>query len=282
MKYPEIMEFDHNPALEGFAKLDPRVKYSEKNGGLMMDIIRPWNEGGRYPLVVFVQGSAWTFPNVYHEIPQLSQLARMGYVVATIEHRSAVQGNPFPAYLEDTKAAIRFLRANADKYSIDPERVCIYGTSSGGNTALLVAVTGNDPRFKTDEYPEQSDAVQLCVECFGPTELRTMIDLDPSKAAEGEKALIYGLAGDISPEELLEKMSPINYVEPGMALPPFMLLYGDADTVVPYQQGEVMYRKLIDCGADARMVRVRGAGHEGDFWSRPLVGEIYSYIKEKL
>lgn len=281
MDYPEIITFEHNPTLEGFARLQPRITYSEKHGQ-KLDIIRPWNTGRRYPLVVFLQGSAWTFPDVNYELPQLSGLARQGYVVATIEHRSAVEGHAFPAYLEDTKTAIRFLRAHADEYGIDPERVCMYGTSSGGNTALLVGVTGDCAEFKTDEYADQSDAVQLVVECFGPTDLPAMIDLDPAKASEGNKALIYGLAGSMTPEELLPKMSPVNYVKPGMELPPFLLLYGDADRVVPYEQGVTMYKKLIDCGADARMVRVKGADHEGDFWSSALVDEIYSFIRERL
>ena len=283
MEDRNIMTFKSNPALTGFARLIPNVKYSQKYDQHMA-IMAPWAApgGNTRPLVVFVQGSAWTFPNVNHEIPQLSELAQQGYVVATIEHRNAVEGNPWPAYLEDTKCAIRYLRAHADEYGIDKDRVCIYGTSSGGNTALLVALTGDDPRFKTDEYADQSDSVQLMVECFGPTDLPNMIDRDPDKASEGNKALIYGLAGERTPEETIRLMSPVNYLEKDKEYPPFMLLYGDADTVVPYEQGVEMYGKLKDIGADVRFVRVKGAGHEGDFWSRPLVDAIYSFIREKL
>lgn len=284
MKYPEIKTFEFNPSLHGSARLVPGVKYSEKNGGLHMTLMVPWavQKGEKFPLVVFVQGSAWTTPDINYEIPQLSQLARQGYVVATIVHRSAVEGHPWPAYLEDTKCAIRFLRAHADEYGIIKERVCIYGTSSGGNTSLLVGVTGDDIRFKTEEYADQSDAVQLVVECFGPADLPKMIDLDPEKASESGKALIYGLAGEREPEELLGLMSPVNYLEEGRAYPPFMLLNGDADFVVPYEQSEIMFRKLIDCGCDARLIRIKGAEHEGNFWSPELVEEIFGFIKERL
>lgn len=284
MNYPEIKIFEYNPSMAGMARLVPNVKYSEVNGGLYMTLIVPWGmqAGGKYPLVVFVQGSSWTTPDINYEIPQLSQLARQGYVVATIVHRSAVEGNPWPAYLVDTKCAIRFLRAHAAEYGIDPERVCIYGTSSGGNTALLVGVTGDDDRFRSTEYAEQSDAVKVVVDCFGPADLPKMIDLDPEKASEGGKALIYGLAGEREPEELLELMSPVNYVEAGKKYPPFMLLNGDADNVVPYEQSEIMFRKLIDCGCEARLIRVKGAEHEGNFWSPALVDEIFGFIKERL
>lgn len=282
MNYPEVKVFEHNPELAGFARLVPGVEYSKVNGGLHLALITPWAEGKNRPLVVFVQGSSWTFPQINHEIPQLSELARQGYVVATIEHRSAVEGNPWPAYLKDTKCAIRYLRAHADEYGIDKERVCIYGTSSGGNTALLVGLTGDFAEFKTTEYADESDAVKLVVECFGPTDLPKMIDLDPEKASEGGKALIYGLAGARTPEETIELMSPVNYVEEGKKYPPMLLLHGDADPVVPYEQGEIMLKKLIDCGHDARLVRVKGAEHEGNFWSLPLLEEIYGFIKENL
>lgn len=284
MAYPEIKVFEYNPEQKGMARLMPGIRYSEVNGGLNMTLIMPWGNaaGRKLPLVVFVQGSSWTFPDVNYEIPQLSQLARQGYVVATIEHRSAVQGHPWPAYLEDTKCAIRFLRAHSEEYGIDPERVCIYGTSSGGNTALLVGVTGDFAEFKTGEYADESDAVQLVVECFGPSDLPKMIDLDPEKASEGGKALMYGLAGKLTPEEVIVRMSPVNYLEEGKKYPPFLLLQGDNDFVVPYEQSLEMFHKLIDFGADASMVRVAGGEHEGNFWSDDLVRYVFEFIKEKL
>ncbi len=284
MNYPEIKEFRYNPTQKGFARLMPGIRYSEINGGLNMTIIMPWGEpkGRKLPLVVFVQGSAWTFPDVNYEIPQLSQLARQGYVVATIEHRSAVEGNAWPAYLQDTKCAIRFLRAHCEEYGIDPERVCIYGTSSGGNTSLLVGVTGDYEEFKTDEYADQSDAVQLAVECFGPSDLPKMINLDPETASDWGKKLMYGLAGESTPEEVIRRMSPVNYLEKGKAYPPFLLLQGDNDFVVPYDQTLEMFHSLIDCGADASMVRVTGGEHEGNFWSDELLQYVFSYIKERL
>lgn len=286
MNYPEIKVIDCNPTLAGMARLEPDVIYSRKNGGLRLALITPWASaglaGGPRPLVVFVQGSSWTFPKINSEIPQLSALAREGYVVATIEHRSAMDGHAFPAYLEDAKTAIRYLRAHADEYGIDPARVAIYGTSSGGNAALLVALTGDDPRFKTDEYADQSDEVQLMVECFGPSDLPKMIDLNAEGHTDDMKKLMYGLAGDRTPEETIRLMSPVNYVRDGAKYPPCLLLYGDADTIVPYEQGELMFKRLIDCGANARLVRVRGAEHEGNFWSQPLIDEIYDFIRDNL
>ena len=150
----------NNPAFEGLASLVPNIVYSTARGlEIKMHILTPQSvrkpdADDRHPCIVFVQGSAWTFPDVTYEIPQMSEFARNGYVVAMVTHRSALDGHKAPAFLEDVKTAIRFLRANADTYKIDPERIGIWGTSSGGNTALLVGLTADDPVYKTDEYAD--------------------------------------------------------------------------------------------------------------------------------
>ena len=166
-----ILHLPINPTLQGLARTRWDVIYSTATGTpLKAVLITPWNEAIKNrPAIVFVQGSGWGFPDVNFEIPQLSELAQAGYVVMTVTHRNRYDGHPFPAFLQDVKCAIRFLRAHADQYGVDPQRIGIYGTSSGGNTALLVAMTGDDPRYKTEEYQEYSDSVCCMVECFGPT-----------------------------------------------------------------------------------------------------------------
>ena len=131
--------------LDGMAELFRNVVFACPDGKeLKMQILCPWRKDKRYPLVVFVQGSAWTTPNPDYELPQLGALARQGFVVASVSHRDCRDGYAFPAFLQDVKTAIRFLRAHAAEYCIDKERVGIWGTSSGGNAALLV---GHDRRL---------------------------------------------------------------------------------------------------------------------------------------
>ena len=129
MSYPEIKTLPLNPFLEGFSRVDMNIPYSDRSG-CTLDILLPWANQHqdvlgevKYPLVVFVQGSAWTSPDRNAQIPQLSELSRKGYVVATVGHRSCLDGCQAPAFLVDVKTAIRFLRAHAKDYSIDPERV---------------------------------------------------------------------------------------------------------------------------------------------------------------
>jgi acetyl esterase/lipase len=280
----DIRHIPMNPALTGLAEVTLDIAYSNAAGvDVKLALLTPWGaveRGDKLPLIVFVQGSAWTFPNIGYELPQLSRYAQEGYAVATLTHRNCLEGHPFPAYLQDVKTAIRFLRAHAEQYAIDPERVCIFGTSSGGNTALLVALTGDDPAFKTDEYAGESDRVQLMVECFGPTDLAAMVPADAQDESFAE--IFRGLAGDRPLPEVLHAMSPVNRVAAGGKYPPMLLIHGDADELVPYDQMTRMYKVLLENGVDARAICVDGAPHEGSFWSRELHDIILEFIRERL
>ena len=128
-----IHEIKNNPTLSGQVRLIENVVYAAADGqALKLEVLTPWTQ--RYPqeytteprpLIVFVQGSSWRLPTFGEKIPQLVQFVKNGYIVATVQHRNSLDGHPFPAFLEDVKTAIRFLRANAKKYAIDPSRVAM-------------------------------------------------------------------------------------------------------------------------------------------------------------
>ena len=288
-KYAITGFLDCNPTLDGLARLSSNIVYSTETGvELTMDLLLPWNVAEvevsqkKHPLIVFVQGSAWTTPDREFEIPQLSAYAREGYVVATVGHRDYTKGYPFPAYLQDVKCAIRFLRKNADVYRIDSDRVAIWGTSSGGNTALLVGLTADDPRYETNEYTGYSDAVKAVVSCFGPTDIQAIAE--ERKEHPDFLPMLTGLFGPDPDkwEEGEKEMSPVCHVKQGKKYPPFLLLNGDKDQLVNYSQMETMYHKLIDCGASAEAWRIEGAVHEGNFWSSDVHEVIGKFLKENL
>lgn len=283
----------NNPSFTGLASLIPDVVYSTAQGlEIKMHILTPQaaaqQDAGntRYPCIVFVQGSAWTFPDVNYEIPQMSEFARNGYIVAMVTHRSALDGHKAPAFLEDVKTAIRFLRVNAENYRIDPDRIGIWGTSSGGNTALLVGLTADDPTYKTSEYPEVSDRVKTVVECFGPADVPVLFEAVCHRAEEdtGDRALLEGLLGTDSTQQrrLMDLMNPIAMVKDGNIYPPFLLIHGDKDPLVPYEQSVQMAKVLCDHNVHTEMIRVEGAEHEGTFWSRELFAMIAEYMKRTL
>lgn len=280
-----IHEINNNAAMKGQVRLIENVTYSAVDGeALKMDILAPWSQRYDYlksdlrPLIVFVQGSSWRQPTMGEEIPQLVQFVKAGYIVATVQHRNSLDGHSFPAFLQDVKTAIRFLRAHAEQYAIDPQRVAIWGTSSGANASLLVALTPNDSRYKTAEYADQSDAVNAVVSCFAPTDV-----VDTFKNASqvpGSDILQYSLFGtDPSKwDDIKRQMSPLYQIKDGQKYPPFLLLHGDADKVVPYHQMEDMYHALEEHGVSVEAYRVKGANHERDFWSQT----IYDIVKDFL
>lgn len=286
MRYPEIPHIKRNPSLEGMFCLKQNVTYSEAAGeALKLTMILPWNanhpeiEKKPLPLLVFVQGSAFTTPNFDSELPQLAYFARLGFVAATVGHRDSSKGHPFPAYLQDVKCAIRYLRKHAEEYNIDPQRVVIWGTSSGGNTALLVGLTGDDPRYETPEHAGYSDTVNAVVSCFGPTDMLEMGNhmIHAPEAVKGLKAF-FGTAEDGKWQEVAREMSPYYQAEAGKTYPPFLLLHGNADKVVDYEQMVKMYHKLLDCKATVDAYQVDGARHEYDFWSEEILQIIRNFI----
>lgn len=275
-----------NPTLTGLAEITPDIVYSRAGGKeLTMRVIYPWrceaNAECRYPLILFIQGSGWTYPNINYELPQLAWYARHGYVVATVTHRNCWDGFPFPAFLEDVKCALRYLRAHAEEFKINPGKVTVFGTSSGGNTALLLGLTGDEPRYKTDEYADQSDAVSAVVECFGPTDLFTLFDFHKSRSSDTSfvEALLGGGPDSDTAHANARDMSPLLIAREGVPYPPVMILHGDSDNVVPYEsQGVRMFERLGELGCDTEMVRVEGADHEGPFWSDGLHDIILDFI----
>lgn len=289
MSYEKIIK--SNPSMEGMVEVIPDIVFSEKHN-LKMQIISPWWDRMKetipsYPLVIFVQGSAWTFPNVWTEVPQLCAIAKKGYVVATITHRNSMEGHPFPACLEDVKTAIRFLRRHAKDFGIDGERVGIFGTSSGGNLALLTAMTIGREKYISKEHEGFSDKVNFCVSCFPPSDL--VESMKDENFDEGIKEIFRALSGGEIDEEMsvLSEMSPTIIAknlsfDNAKNLPPVLICHGDADMLIPFKQGNDLYHALRGKGANVSFIKVEDAPHEGPFWSDEIFKLITEFIEENI
>lgn len=235
------------------------------------------------PLIVYIQGSGWGPQNLYSAIPQLSELAHRGYVVASVEHRPSTEAQA-PAQIRDVKTAIRFLRANAAKYRTDPKRVGIWGDSSGGHLAALVATSVGVAAFETEDFADQSDAVSALVDFFGPHDLTTMSDY-PSwfdhNAAEGPSGRMLGHAPLANRANTLDN-SPISYVEKERDIPPILLIHGDEDVIVPFNQSVVFYEALRKAGKDVTFYKVKGGNHGFSFWSPSIIKLVAEFFGEHL
>lgn len=290
MNKGEIKVIKNNPLQKGLATYVPDVVYSapEKGVELKLHLLLPRETmldtcEKKFPCIVFLQGSAWTSPDISYALPQLADFAREGFVVASVIHRSALDGYPVPDFLIDYKCAIRFLRAHADVYRIDRDRIGAWGTSSGGNTALLAALTSNDAKYKSREWEAESDAVKACAACFPPTDIPLLYKTWTAGSGENVQEnyeLIKAMVGSDESvwEERMKEISPLYRIKQGQDYPPFLLLHGDADKLVSFEQSEKMYSALRGAGAKCDFVRVEGADHEGDFWSMEVLDAIKEFF----
>lgn len=265
------------------------VKRGEKALHLQLLMPRglfPGTEGaGRFPLVVYIQGAAWQEQDMFHNIPQLVMLARNGYVVASVKHRSSTEAK-FPAHLQDVKSAIRFLRKNADKYLINPDEVAVWGDSSGGHTALMIGVTGDMEEFKTEDNHDISDSVKAVVDFYGPTDSAQLnrFPRNPEFLTDSENSpenILFGGSVTEHPE-IAQPGNPINYVSEEKELPPFLIMHGDHDAMVPFNQSVLMVQKLQECSKMVEFYKVCGGEHGFYLWTDEVLEIVDKFLKAYL
>ncbi|WP_364703696.1 alpha/beta hydrolase [Streptomyces ossamyceticus] len=242
--------------------------------GHLLDLYLP-RSARPAPLVIFSSGSGWLADSGRQGADQVAaQLNPRGFAVAGVAVRSSGQAL-FPAQLHDIKAAIRWLRAHATTYHLDPGRIAVMGDSSGGWVTAMAAVTGDIPHLEGDVGTRgPSSAVQAAVPFYPPTDFLQM-DTHMVDACKPFNA-VFGLTGchcdPRSPESLLlgcpikdcpdqvAAANPLTYVG-ARPTPPFLIVHGERDLFVPYHQSRLLYEKLAAAGDEARLVSLPRAGH---------------------
>lgn len=236
-----------------------------------------------YPLIVFAKGASWMNQDVYKPIPMLSYFVHKGYAVAIAEYRS-IPGSLWPAQIQDIKAAIRFMKANAQTYGIDKNRVAIMGDSSGGHLSLMAASTMWTDKFDDGRFSEENSDVNCCVSFYGPADLfeinnaprNEMYQSMPS--AVTPEGIIFGGVDLEKRPDLAADISPINYISEEHDYPPFLIMHGDEDGMVPFDQSARMYEKLKACGKRAELYKVCGAGHGIRFYTTELMHIVLRFL----
>ncbi len=259
-----------------FAQVDTWFGHTRKD--LKMDIIYPEDAEKKYPCVVWICGGAWRLMDRSAHLVYLSELAKSGFVVASVEYRTTNEGC-FPMQLEDVKAGIRYLRAHSDRYNIDPARFGVMGESAGGYLAAMAALA-DDPAFEAGAFREYSSKVQAACPWYPPSDVTGFRYPSPVEAAASMESLLLGKNVMLNQEDAI-KICPVSFVTKDA--PPFLIIHGDNDHTVPFEQGKILHDKLEGAGADVKLLVLEGADHaDMAFFQREIWERIIGFFQAKL
>ena len=228
------------------------IVYSNQSG-MVLDLYPAAQQAhAPAPTVVYVHGGAWTTGNKNggYSLELAPAITERGGIFVALNYRLAPEFL-FPAHIQDVKCAIRFLRAHAVKYGIDPQRIAIIGNSAGGHLVSLAGLTDASAGFDTDEYAHQSSQVQAVVDLYGPA------DLTPISANSYFQRRLRAVFG--RDPDALRRASPVTYIKAGA--PPFFIVHGERDQTVPIAQSVALQAALQAVGGQATLLSVRNAGH---------------------
>lgn len=250
---------------------------------LQCDIAVPAGEGP-FPAIVMLHGGGWIVGNRSRYRDEIEEAAKRGFVGVTVSYRLAKTGNGdpsvdgFPAALYDVKAAIRFLRRNAEQYHINPEHIGIMGQSAGGHLALLAGLTRPCDKLE-GPIPEDapSSAVQAVVNIFGPTALMALVEENPR--SRPVLVIFLGAAPELN-AEIYRRASPVTYIHEGA--PPVLTFHGVGDGLVPISQAKRLDEAMKQAGASHRLIRVRAGHRFGLEQALATRREMYQFFSETL
>lgn len=267
------------------------LAYANTSKTQTLDLFVP--EGnGPFPLVINIHGGAFRIGSKEMlDAPVARALLKEGIAVASINYRLSGEA-PFPAAVVDAKAVVRFLRANAAKYKLNPNKFLAFGQSAGGNLASMLGTSGGVAEFDDPALGNASTSsrVQGVVDWFGPTDFAQM---DAQAKAQGCGANDQTHSAANSPEsaylgselakvpELVKKANPITYID--SSDPTFLIQKGDKDCTIAFGQSQLLYDALKAAGVTATFDTIKDAGHGGSLFSNDSnLKRVVEFVKATL
>jgi acetyl esterase/lipase len=246
----------------------------------MLDLYLPAQMGGGpFPLIIAVHGGGWSGGDRGGYAGYCFNMAKQGYAAASIEYRFS-QKAIFPAQIQDCQAAVRWLRAHSKQYNLDANNFGAIGSSAGGHLVSLLGTAGGKHAFPPIGGNEnQSDRLQAVIDEYGPADFTSVCSQAlEDKAVTYEFNLTTGGDGvyswligthDLTDRKKTAAVSPVTYVSKDC--PPFLILHGTADGLVPFAQSLELYNDLLNAGSVAYMQRLVGSGHGGPAFEIPAM-----------
>ena len=232
------------------------IEYARPEGQpLHLNLARPKDVTGKLPAVVCIHGGGFRAGDRKGWNDRCKKLAERGYVAVTVTYRLAPQ-SPFPAAVQDCKAAVRWLRLNAGKYNVNPDRIGVTGDSAGGHLAQFLGVTGDVADFDGDQNPGAGSGVSCVVNFYGTSDLTRSY----GRSVDAHEVLPLFLGGDVNQQRKRHVLaSPLYWVNPKAA--PTLLVHGTDDKYVNYEQATWIHEKLKGAEVEVELLTLQGAGH---------------------
>ncbi|MBM84206.1 MAG: esterase [Planctomycetaceae bacterium] len=239
------------------------LEYSKPDGKpQLLDVYVPDDADGQMPVIVWIHGGAWRTGSKNRS--PAPRFLGQGYVVVSINYRLS-QVARYPAQVHDCKAAIRWLRANSKRFNIDPKRIGVWGSSAGGHLVALLGTSGGAKSLEgLGGNADQSSNVQAVCDFFGPTDFLQMDAHSQPKApiihdaATSPESQLIGGPIQQNPKKVAAA-NPITYVSKDD--PPFLIVHGDRDRLVPHHQSQILHDALKKAGVKSTLHIVKGGGH---------------------
>ena len=230
---------------------------------------------------VFIQGSGWMQQYVYANVPSLSKLAARGYVCAIVEYRHSGIAS-FPAQPKDARNAIRFLKKNAGRFGIDPDRMIVAGDSSGGHVAMWAGLIRDDDTAD-NLYPGVSAEVKGIVDYYGSTSVIAP-DSNPQTVnhclPDSPEGLVMGGKDLLANPDLARALSVECNIDESTEIAPSLIFHGTKDRVVNCTGSVVLYKRLKETGHDVSFYLVKGADHGGpEFWTDQILDIVENFMR---
>ena len=260
------------------------VYVTRAEGDRTLQMLVPEEKNGKkYPAILYVQGSAWLKQDQYKRLAAMADLARRGFVTATLQYRESDLA-VFPAQIQDAKTGVRFLRKHAEEYHIDADNIFIMGDSSGGHTAVMAGITADQDILDTDVYGEFSCGVKAIVDFYGVTDVRQKEDF-PTTLNQGEPDSPEGkLIGEKNVYEHPELSVPVTcaeYVQKDREIPPILMMHGTGDDTVSWRQSVRLYKKLREEEKNVTFYVIENAVHgDNAFWTTENLDIVEKFIKK--
>lgn len=232
------------------------IEYSNPdNQHLQVNLARPKGDGP-FPAILCIHGGGFRAGTRQGYDGLIRRLAQQGYVAATASYRLAPKYQ-FPGAVHDVKAAVRWLRANAGKYRINPDRIGVTGGSAGGHLAQFLGVTAGVKQFEGEGgHPEQSSAVTCVVNYYGPSDFTQSY----GKSVDAHEVLPLFLGGNLEQARQRHVVSsPLYWVTPNAA--PTLFVHGTKDNYVAFEQAQWIFDRMKAAGVPVEMLALEGAGH---------------------